>query len=93
MPFTLGCKIKNSIIKFGQFVRHQWQQKGLPQLQLSSKVFHKPNVEYISRLERGVAGGITFATPDKIMVALGSELEFRKFEIYTPDLHKKAIRF
>jgi len=76
----LGCKIKNSIIKFGQFVRHQWQQKGLPQLQLSSKVFHKPNVEYISRLERGVAVGITFTTADKIMLTLDSEMEFESFK-------------
>jgi ribosome-binding protein aMBF1 (putative translation factor) len=68
----------DSIIKFGQFVRHQRQQKGLTQLQLSLKVFHKPNIEYIGRLERGVAAGITFTTADKIMLALESEMEFRK---------------
>jgi len=30
-------------------------------------------------LERGSSAGITFATADKIMLALGSELEFREF--------------
>jgi transcriptional regulator with XRE-family HTH domain len=68
-----------SIIKFWQFVRHQRQQKGWTQLELSLMVFQKPNQEYIGKLERGVAVGITFATADKIMLALDSELEFREY--------------
>lgn len=73
----------DSIMKFGQFVR---QQKGLTQLQLSLKVFDKPNLEYIGKLERGTLAGITFTTADKkMMLALDSELEFRKFEIRDQD--------
>jgi len=72
----------DSIIKFGQFVRHQRLQKGMTQLELSSNVFNKPNQEYIGKLERGVAVGITFATADKILWALESEMEF---ETYKPD--------
>ena len=73
----------DSIIKFGQFVRHQRQLKGITQLELSLKVFNKPNQEYIGRLERGVATGITFATADKIMLVFDYELEF--------DLIKKDV--
>lgn len=69
----------DSIIKLGQYVRHQRLQKGMTQLELSLKVFNKPNQEYIGRLERGTAAGITFATANKIMLALDSELEFREF--------------
>ena len=29
---------------------------------------------------------VTFATADRIMLALGSELEFREFEKHKPDL-------
>lgn len=75
----------DSIIKFGQFVKQQRQQKGLSQLKLSLKIFNKPNQEYIGRLERGRATGITFATADKIMLALDSELEFMEFETFQPD--------
>jgi ribosome-binding protein aMBF1 (putative translation factor) len=78
----------DSIIKFGQFVRHQRQQKGLSQLQLSLKVFNKPNMEYIGRLERGVAGGITFTTADKILWALDSEMGFKMLEKFVPDFHR-----
>jgi len=70
----------DSIIKFGQFVRHQRQRKGMTQLELSLKVFNKPNQEYIGKLERGVAAGVTFTTADKIMLALDSELEFKEYE-------------
>ncbi len=70
----------DSIIKFGQYVKHIRTQKGITQLQLSKMVFNKPNIEYIGKLERGVAAGITFATADKIMYALDSELEFREYE-------------
>jgi len=70
----------DSIIKFGQYVKHIRTRKGMTQLELSLKVLEKPNYEYIGRLERGVAGGITFATADKIMLALDSELEFRECE-------------
>ena len=70
----------NSIIKLGQYVRHHRQAKGNTQLELSLKIFNKPNQEYIGRLERGTAAGITFATADKIMMALDSELEFCKYQ-------------
>jgi len=66
----------DSIIKFGQFVRFHRQKKGWAQLELSLKIFEKPNYEYIGRLERGVADGITFTTADKILWALESEMEF-----------------
>jgi len=36
-------------------------------------------------LERGVADGITFATADKILWALGSEMEFGLFQNHEPD--------
>jgi len=49
----------DSIIKLGPFVRHQRLRKGMTQLKLSLKVFNKPNLNYIGRLERGVAAGIT----------------------------------
>jgi len=57
-------------------VKHIRTKKGMTQLELSLKVFNKPNYEYISRLERGVAAGITFSTADKILWALESEMEF-----------------
>lgn len=50
----------------------------MTQKELLIKIFHKLNAEYIGSLERGIASGITFATADKIMFALGSELEFRQ---------------
>jgi len=74
-----------SLVKFGQFVRYQRQRKGMTQLELSLKVFNKPNQEYIGRLERGTALGITFATADRIMLALDSEFEFREYESFKPD--------
>ena len=86
-------KTMDTIIKFGQFVRYQRQRKGMTQLELSLKVFSKPNYEYIGRLERGVAAGITFNTAERLMLALDSELEFREFENYTPDLNKRLPRF
>ena len=61
-------------------MRHQRQKKGMTQLELSLRVFNKPNQEYIGKLERGIAAGITFATADKIISALDSELEFREFD-------------
>ena len=67
----------DSIIKLGQFVQYQREAKGITQLELSLRVFNKPNQKYIGRLERGVAAGITFATADKIMLALGLEMEFK----------------
>jgi len=57
----------------------------MTQLQLSLKVFEKPNLEYIGRIERGTLTGITFTTADKIMLALDSESEFRAFESFQPD--------
>ena len=70
----------DSIIKFGQYVKHIRAKKGLTQLQLSLKVFDKPNIEYIGKLERGTLAGITFTTVDKIMLALDCELEFKGCE-------------
>ncbi len=37
----------------------------MTQKELSLKVFNKPNYRCIGKLERGVAGGITFAQPIK----------------------------
>jgi len=82
-----------SLEKFGQYVRYQRQRKGMTQLELSLKVFNKANYEYIGRLERGVAIGITFNTADKLMLALDSELEFREFENYTSDLNNRLTSF
>jgi ribosome-binding protein aMBF1 (putative translation factor) len=70
----------SSLEKFGQFVRQQRQKNGWTQLELSLKVFNSPRCEFIGRLERGKLSGITFTTADKIMLALGSELDFREFE-------------
>jgi len=39
----------------------------MTQKELSLKVFHKPNVEYIGKLERGSSSGITFTTAEKIL--------------------------
>ena len=60
-------------------MKHIRIQKGMTQLQLSTRVFNKPNIEYIGKLERGTLAGITFTTADRIMWALESEMEFRKF--------------
>ena len=69
-----------SIIKFGLFVRQQRLQKGWTQLELSVKAFDCNRYEFIGKLERGKISGITFNTADRIMHALGSELDFREFE-------------
>jgi len=78
----------DSIIKFGQFVKHIRAKKGLTQKELSLKIFDKPNYEYIGRLERGELEGITFGTADKILVALDSEMEFCKFEPSVTDSYQ-----
>jgi transcriptional regulator with XRE-family HTH domain len=70
----------SSLEKFGEFVRHQRLQKGWTQLELSMKAFDSPRYEFIGRLERGRLSGLTFSTADRIMLALGSELEFREYE-------------
>lgn len=75
----------NSIIKFGQYVRSIRTKKGMTQLELSLKIFDKPNYEYIGRLERGELDGITFGTAEKILVALDCEMEFRQFEPFIAD--------
>ena len=69
-----------SLVKFGQYVHHQRLRKGLTQLELSLKVFNKPNLEYRGRLERGKLTGITFTTADKIMMVFDSELEFKEYK-------------
>ena len=68
----------SSLEKFGQFVRQQRQKNGWTQLELSVKVFGSPRYEFIGRLERNKLVGLTFATADKIMLALDSELDFRE---------------
>jgi hypothetical protein len=70
----------SSLQKFSQYVRYQRQKNGWTQLELSIKVFKKPNYEFISRLERGSLAGITFTTADKILFELGGEMEFTKFK-------------
>ncbi|WP_372770420.1 helix-turn-helix domain-containing protein [Lutibacter sp.] len=70
----------SSLEKFGQFVRQQRQKNGWTQLELSVKVFGSPRYQFIGHLERNKLAGITFSTADKIMLALGSELEFREYE-------------
>ncbi len=76
-----------------QFAEHVRTKKGLTQLQLSLKVFDKPNLEFIGKLERGALAGIKFSTVDKIMWALDSELEFSEFEGLEPNfLHKYSIK-
>ena len=57
----------------------------MTQLETSLKVFDKPNVEYIGKLERIRLAGIKLATADRIMLSLDSELEFREYEKYKPD--------
>ena len=74
----------DSIIKFGQFVKHYRLKNGMTQKELSLKIFEKPNQEYIGRLERGVADGITFATADKILWALESEMGFEQYKKHEP---------
>lgn len=63
----------------GQYVRQQRLKKGISQKMLSKKIFNKENESYIGKLERGTLAGITFATVDKILLALDSELEFKEF--------------
>jgi len=78
----------DSIIKFGQYVKHIRTKKGMTQFQLSQKVFDKPNYEYIGKLERGELEGITFGTVDKILTALDSEMGFSQFETYVADSYQ-----
>jgi len=70
----------SSLQKFGIYIRHLRQENGWTQLELSIKVFKKPNYEFISRLERGSLSGITFTTADKILFELGCEMDFSKFK-------------
>jgi hypothetical protein len=43
----------DSLIYFGQFVKHHRLKQGMSQKMLSLKIFNKPNAEYVGRLERG----------------------------------------
>ncbi len=70
----------SSLEKLAQYVKHVRTQKGLTQKELAIKVFGCPRYEFIGRLERNKLNGISFATVDRIMLALDSELEFREFE-------------
>ncbi len=76
------------IIKFGKYVRHIRTKKGMTQLELSLKIFDKPNYEYVGRLERGELDGITFRTVQKILVALDCEMEFSQFESFVTDSYQ-----
>jgi ribosome-binding protein aMBF1 (putative translation factor) len=58
----------------GKYVRHHRLKKGMTQKTLSQKIFDRPNPEYMGELERGVVTGMTFATSDKIMMALDLEM-------------------
>lgn len=66
----------DSTTKLGQHVRRLRKKVGLTQLELSQKVFDKPNKQYISKLECGKLHGITLHTADKILRALDSEIGF-----------------
>lgn len=79
----------DSIIIFGQYVRKYRLKKGISQLRLSLKVFDKPNYEYINRLENGKLEGITFATADKILMALDCEMKIEQYPTYVPERHRK----
>ena len=74
---------------FGQYVWHRRLKQGMSQKRLSLKIFNKPNPEYIGRLERGTLKGITFATCDKILMALDSKMNFERNPTYVPDLHRR----
>ena len=78
----------DSLIYFGQYVRQQRLKKGMSQKRLSLKIFDRPNAEYIGKLERGSLDGITFATCDKILIALDLEMRFDEVEPYVPELHR-----
>ena len=73
---------------FSQFVRHLQLKNGMSQKMLSKKIFNKPNAEYIGRLERGTLEGITFATAEKILFVLNSEMRFEKLPTYVPELQR-----
>jgi len=78
----------DSLIKFGQYVRRYRLKHGMTQKQLSQKVFNAPNGEYIGRLERGSLEGMTFATADKILMALDLNMRFDVIKPYVPELHR-----
>ena len=77
-----------SLEKFGQFVRRNRKENGLSQLQLSLKVFDKPNYEFINKLENGRLKGLTFSTADKILMAIDSKMNFEKYPEYVDELHR-----
>ena len=79
----------DSLIYFGQYVRHLRLKNGMTQKMLSQKIFNKPNPEYVGRLERGTLEGITFATADKILMVLNSEMRFKELPTYVSDLHQR----
>lgn len=79
----------DSLIYFGQYVRQQRLKNGMSQKILSQKIFNKPNAEYVGRLERGTLEGITFATADKILIVLNSEMRFEELPRYVPELHRR----
>jgi len=70
----------DSLIYFGQYIRQQRLKNGMSQKMLSKKIFNRPNPEYIGRLERGTLDGITFATADKILLALDCEMKFDQYK-------------
>ncbi len=70
----------SSLEKLGEYVKYARTQKGITQKELAIKVFGCARQEFIGRLERNKLNGISFATVDRILFALDSELEFRGFE-------------
>lgn len=79
----------DSLIYFGQYIRQQRLKQGMSQKMLSQKIFNKENESYIGKLERGTLEGITFATADKILMVLNSEMRFEMLPTYVPELHRK----
>ncbi len=63
----------------------------MTQLELSLKVFNKPNQEYIGKLERGIAAGITLATADKIMFLNWSLGDIKTLKIIEIDFSTYSV--
>ena len=61
----------------------------MTQKELSKKIFPQPNAEYIGRLERGTLDGMTFATADKILMALDLEMRFDVVQPYVTELNRR----
>jgi len=73
------AKVKlNSRQKLGQFVKWKRQQLGWSQKHLAQEAFGKDsNHTQIYRIENGTGDSIKIM--DKVLAALGSDVEFKKF--------------